>query len=121
MKPKREYTDYLRDILDAAEKVMRFVAGVTPEAFEANEEKVYAVTRGLEIIGEAAKNIPRQVQARYPEVPWRAIAGMRDKIAHDYFGLNLRRLWETVRQDIPPLQAAVARMLEDVEKGGSPG
>ncbi len=97
MKAKREYVDYVRDILDATKKAQLFVAGIDFEAFQTNDEKVFAVTRALEIIGEASKKIPASVRKRYPEVPWAAMAGMRDKLAHDYFGVNLRRLWETVR------------------------
>lgn len=115
MRAKREYVDYVRDILDATEKAQLFVAGVDFESFQANEEKVFAVIRALEIIGEAGKKIPTSVRKRYPEVPWAAMAGMRDKLAHDYFGVNLRRLWETVQNDLPPLRTAVARMVEDLE------
>lgn len=96
-------------------KAQLFVAGVDFESFQANEEKVFAVIRALEIIGEAGKKIPTSVRKRYPEVPWAAMAGMRDKLAHDYFGVNLRRLWETVQNDLPPLRTAVARMVGDLE------
>lgn len=114
MRPRREYVDYLQDILDAARKARRFVEGIDFDTFAANDEKVFAVIRALEIIGEAAKKVPKSVQKRSPEVPWRDVAGMRDKLIHGYFGVNLRRVWETVLGDLPPLQAGVERILADL-------
>ena len=116
MKLKREYVDYGRDIRDAAEKAQLFVAGIDFETFQANDEKVFAVIRALEIIGEASKKIPASIRKRYPEVPWAAMAGMRDKLAHDYFGVNLRMLWETVQNDLSPLSKAITRLVEDLEQ-----
>jgi uncharacterized protein with HEPN domain len=121
MSPKREWTDYLRDILTHAGKAEQFVAGVEFEAFRANDEKVLAVIRALEIVGEAARQVPSSLRTRYPEIPWEDAIGMRDKLVHEYFGVDLEVVWRTVHDDLPPLRRAVARMLEDVEretKGG---
>jgi uncharacterized protein with HEPN domain len=113
MKSRRLVTDYLQDILDNAEKARRFVLGVEYAAFRDDEQKVYAVVRALEIIGEAARHISRNLRLKYPEVPWSKMTGMRDKVIHDYFGVDLEVLWKTVQQDLPELQQAVAKMLEE--------
>jgi uncharacterized protein with HEPN domain len=115
MKRKREYIDYLRDILDAAQKAGEFIAGMDIAAFERDAKTSFAVIRALEIIGEATKHIPASVRQRYPEVPWRAMAGMRDKVIHDYLGINLQRVYETVQQDVPSLRPALARILAHLE------
>ncbi len=114
IEPRREYVDYLRDILDATQKALRFVEGVDFEAFVANDEKVFAVIRALEIVGEAAKHVPQLVRRRYPRIPWWEMAGMRDKLTHEYFGVNLRRVWETVQKDLPALEPLIAEILADI-------
>jgi uncharacterized protein with HEPN domain len=113
---KRTYTDYLRDILDAAEKAEQFLSDVSEEQFKANDEKVFAVVRALEIVGEAARAIPDDVRTRYPAVPWRDVAGMRDKLVHAYFVVDLKRVWETVKRDLPTLRESVTRMLVEAEE-----
>lgn len=117
----REYRDFLHDILHAARLAEEFTAGMDFAAFRADEKTCFAVTRALEIIGEAAKLIPDSVRRRYPELPWREMAGMRDKIIHGYFGVDLERVFETVRNDIPSLRRAVERILADIEKSEEDG
>lgn len=116
MTPKREYTDYLRDILDAAGKALEFVGGMDYERFRNDDKTQFAVTRALTIIGEAAKKVPKSVQSRHPEVPWKDMAGMRDMVTHEYFRVDLRRVFETVKRDLPRLRAGVARMLGETEE-----
>jgi uncharacterized protein with HEPN domain len=110
----REVVDYLHDILDAAQSARQFVVGMDFDTFSVDKKTVYAVTRALEIIGEATKNIPGTLRRRYPQVPWRDMAGMRDKISHAYFGINLRRVFDTVHIDLPVLQEAISRVLEEL-------
>jgi uncharacterized protein with HEPN domain len=119
MKAPRSTLDYLDDILDAAGKIETFTRGMSYEEFSGDDKTVYAVTRALEVIGEATTCIPRQVRERYPSLPWSEMAGMRDKLIHAYFGINRAIIWRTVRDDIPPLRPAVQRLLDDlaVEEG----
>lgn len=111
---EREFVDYLRDILYAAEMAESFVEGMDYAAFVADVKTSFAVIRALEIIGEASKKVPVAVCSRYPEIPWREMAGMRDKISHDYFGVDLWRVFETVRQDLPPLCSSIQKILQDL-------
>lgn len=104
---------YLQHILDAISNMEKFIEGVTKEDFLHNVEKQYAVLRGLEIIGEAAKNISRELKKKYPHVPWKEIAGMRDKLIHQYFGVNLDLVWETLKTKLPELKNQILIMLKE--------
>lgn len=104
---KRQLEDYLQDILDAVAAIEQFTAGIEFEAFSQNLEKVFAVSRAIEIIGEAVKRIPASVKSQYPDIPWRDIAGMRDKLIHDYFNMDVAIIWEAVQEDIPQLKTTI--------------
>jgi uncharacterized protein with HEPN domain len=97
----RSWELFLRDMLEAARKVIRFTADRRLEAFIADEMAYDATLRNLEILGEAAKSIPEEVRQRYPDVDWRGLAGLRDVLAHAYFALDHSTLWKIVQFDIP--------------------
>jgi uncharacterized protein with HEPN domain/predicted nucleotidyltransferase len=112
MPSKREYLDYLNDMLQAMDHAERFVTGVTFEEFIENEEKVLATTKAVENIGEAVKHIPAEVRARYPEIDWKGMAGTRDHLAHGYFAISFPRLWENATILIPTAKPLVRAALE---------
>lgn len=85
---------------------------MTKDEFAKDQKTIYAVVRAFEIIGEAAKKVPPAVQKRHPKVPWKQMAGMRDKLIHEYFGVNYEVLWKTAQDDIPPMQQLIAMVLE---------
>jgi uncharacterized protein with HEPN domain len=97
----RSWELFLRDMLEAARKVIRFTADRQVEAFIGDEMAYDATLRNLEILGEAAKSIPEEVRQRYPDVDWRGLSGLRDVLAHAYFALDHPTLWKIVQFDIP--------------------
>lgn len=107
----RRETLYLDDIRESCEKVLRFTKGMTYKDFVHDELHFDAVLRNLEIIGEAVKNISEKTRQKYPQIKWRKIAGFRDIVAHEYFGVNEETIWDIVEHEIPDLLATVKTML----------
>jgi len=95
---------YLEDILDAISDIEVFIANISEAEFYRNKEKKYAVVRALKIIGEAAKNLSKELRAKHKEILWKEITGMRDKLIHAYFGIKWEMVWETVKNKIPELK-----------------
>jgi uncharacterized protein with HEPN domain len=104
---------YLRHMLDAVGRIESYVGGVEETDFLVNAEKQDAIIRQLQILGEAVKRLSQELRAAYPDVPWREVAGMRDKLVHDYFGVDLRFVWITATKDVPALKPEIERILAE--------
>ncbi len=103
----RDYRLYLKDILAAMESIEAFVQGMGFDQFRADDKTVSAVIRKFEIIGEAAKHVPVEITEQYPDIPWKEMAGMRDKLIHFYFGVDYYLVWETIKERLPRVKSAV--------------
>jgi len=113
---ERSLAEFLQDILDTIADLETFTANVEFEAFRANREKVLAVVKSIEILGEAVKKIPDDIRTQYPEIPWKAIAGMRDMLVHEYWGIDANVVWATVQEGLPPLKAVIMEVAEKLQR-----
>ena len=110
---KRSTKEFLLDIDQNIERAIDFVKDLDFDQFCQDQKTLYAVVRAIEIIGEAVKNIPDEIREQYPEVPWSAVAKMRDKLAHQYFGINVKVVWDTVQNDLAELKPLIEKILKE--------
>ena len=110
---KRVYSDYLKDIITEIDLIFDFCKEIKNASEFLNDKKtVRATIRSLEVIGEAVKKLPKEITDNYPEIPWRSIAGMRDILIHEYFGVNMNLVWNTIQKELLPLRTAVQKIID---------
>ena len=112
---KRDVRLFLADMLDSIGKIERYTAGMDFARFAEDERTVDAVVRNLEILGEAARQIPEEVRHRYPAIPWRRVVGLRNIVVHAYFAVDLEIIWTIIQENLPMLKQALQRMLADLD------
>lgn len=113
---KRDYTDFINDIIEAIKAINGFTAGLSFEKFAGDDKTASAVTRKFEIIGEAANRIPKDIQEKYKNIPWNYMIGMRNKIIHDYDGINLMIVYDSIKEDLKKLLPLLEAMFDDCIK-----
>ncbi len=109
---KRAYTLFLQDILASILKIDEFIEGLNFNEFSTDEKTREAVVRKLEIIGEAARNLPNEFRDKYPQIPWEKMISMRNKMLHEYFGVDEEILWQTITEDLPLLKKQLQNLPE---------
>lgn len=112
---RRNITIYIKDMLKNMKDAQEFIGNMTYEEFVKDKKTSYAVVRCIEIIGEAAKNVPENIRNKYPKIPWKKMAGMRDKVIHFYFGVDLQKVWLVIKKDVPQLKPFIKKVLEKLK------
>ncbi len=105
---------FIEDILEAINKIERFTQGMTDEAFKQDELVIDGVLRNLEVIGEAARNIPDNIRFNYPDIPWTRMVGLRNIVIHAYFTVDLNIIWQIIQVNLPATKPLIKAMLDDL-------
>jgi uncharacterized protein with HEPN domain len=105
---------YLKDILAAIDSIENFVAGMDWTAFQGDDKTTSAVIQKFEVIGEATKQIPEEIRQKYPHVPWKGMAGMRDVLIHSYFKVDHKLVWQTVKESLPEIRPEIQKVLDEI-------
>ena len=113
---ERDLRDYAEDIKGAADEIDGFIAGMDFEKFSQDRKTINAVIRSLEVMGEAAKQIPAEKMRNYPAIPWKSMVSMRDKLIHGYFGIDERIVWEVATKELPRIKKEIAEFAKGIRK-----
>jgi len=112
----RDYKLFVKDILDAIDKIEEFVGNMDYGEFMKDDKSSTAVVKKIEIIGEAIKNIPKDVRVKYKAIPWKDIVGMRNKITHNYFKIDYEIVWNVVKEKLPALKIQIEQVLKEMDE-----
>ena len=107
---KRDFADYINDIIESCQDILVFTKGFSPEKFIKDKKTMNAVIRSLEVIGEASKKVPEDIKRKYSKIPWKQMAGMRDKLIHEYFGVDKEMVWQVIEKHIPSILPLVKKI-----------
>ncbi len=112
---KKDPIVYISDMLKYCESVQIFTKGINFSTFSRDDKTIFAVIRSIEVIGEASKKVPKGIKEKHNQIPWREIAGMRDKLVHEYFGIDNKVVWKTAKNDIPKLNKRLQAIILQLE------
>ncbi|MFW6283110.1 MAG: DUF86 domain-containing protein [Minisyncoccales bacterium] len=115
MKKERNIKVYLDDILESIGKIEKYTEEVSEEEFYKNDQLQDSILRRLEVIGEAVNNIPKEFRDKYSKIPWRKISGIRNVLIHEYFGVNMKRVWKVIVEDISKLKEDIIKIKKEID------
>jgi uncharacterized protein with HEPN domain len=112
--PSRDWKNRVKDVLASIAEIREFTHGITFEEFQNDRKTIRAVLYNLAIIGEAVRSIPSEVEASHPEIPWLDVRGMRNIVIHEYFQVNLSIIWQTIQEDLIPLEFSLRQLVDSL-------